>query len=120
MIIINKGDSSVHDHHLMVIMIVNMIIFGSGQTDSVKVYYLDVSFCVVGRSGRGSPADQNVRIPYRFMNQSDDLHYFHSELSLLLAPTGALIVLMFYYSIRSARPLFEISSISAIIFSFSF
>ena len=47
MIIINKGDSSVHDHHLMVIMIVNMIIFGSGQTDSVKVYYLDVSFCVV-------------------------------------------------------------------------
>ena len=89
MIIINKGGSSVHDHHLMVIVIVNMIIFGSGQTDSVKVYYLDVSFCVVGRSGRESPADQNVRIPYRFMNQSDDLHYFHSELSLLLAPTGA-------------------------------
>ena len=42
------------------------------------------------------------------------------NLLLLLAPTGALIVLMFYYSIRSARPLFEISSIFAIIFSFSF
>ena len=82
MIIINKGDSSVHDHHLMVIMIVNMIIFGSGQTDSVKVYYLDVSFCVVGRSGRGSPADQNVRIPYRFMNQSvftRNYHYYYNH-----------------------------------------
>ena len=40
---------------------------------------------------------------------------------LLLAPTGALIVLMVFYSIRSARrPLFEIFSISANIFSFSF
>ena len=46
----------------------------------------------------------------------------HILMLLFLAPTGALIVLMFYYSIRSARrrPLFEISSISAIIFSFSF
>ena len=82
MIIINKGGSSVHDHHLMVIVIVNMIIFGSGQTDSVKVYYLDVSFCVVGRSGRGSPADQNVRIPYRFMNQSvftRNYHYYYNH-----------------------------------------
>ena len=59
-----------------------MIIFGSGQTDSVKVYYLDVSFCVVGRSGRGSPADQNVRIPYRFMNQSvftRNYHYYYNH-----------------------------------------
>ena len=46
-----KGDSSVHDHHLMIVVIVNMIIFGSGQMDRVKVYYLDVSFCVVGRRG---------------------------------------------------------------------
>ena len=39
----------------------------------------------------------------------------------LLAPTGALIVLMVYYSIYiGPQPLFEISSISANIFSFSF
>ena len=38
---------------------------------------------------------------------------------LLLAPTGAFIVIVVYYT-SAARPLFEISSISANIFSFSF
>ena len=39
----------------------------------------------------------------------------------LLAPTGALIVIVVYYTTSAAaRPLFEISSISANIFSFSF
>ena len=37
-----------------------------------------------------------------------------------LAPTGALIVIVVYYTTSAARPLFEISSISANIFSFSF
>ena len=41
--------------------------------------------------------------------------------NVFLAPTGALIVLMVYYSIAiGPQPLFEISSISANIFSFSF
>ena len=39
---------------------------------------------------------------------------------VLLAPIGALIVLVVYYSIYVCRPLFEISSISINIFSFSF
>ena len=43
------------------------------------------------------------------------------RLGLLLAPTGALIVTVVYYtSIMVRKPLFEISSISANIFSFSF
>lgn len=56
-----KGDSSVHDHHLMIVVIVNMIIFGSGQMDRVKVYYLDVSFCVVGRRGRERTKTSEIR-----------------------------------------------------------
>ena len=75
MIIINKGDSSVHDHHLMVIMIVNMIIFGSGQTDSVKVYYL--RRWQVREGIAGGPKRQNSV-------QIHESICFHSELSLLL------------------------------------
>ena len=37
-----------------------------------------------------------------------------------LVPTGALIVIVVYYSRPQRKPLFEISSISANIFSFSF
>ena len=55
-----QRDSSVHDHHMMIVVVVNMIIFGSGQTDRVKVYYLNVSFCVVGRFGRECRAP-NIR-----------------------------------------------------------
>ena len=38
-----------------------MIIFGSGQTVRVKVYYLDVSFCVVSRSGRERTKTSEIR-----------------------------------------------------------